>query len=280
MMLMFKSLVKYAILVWMCLASLGCGNQPADKVVLAHGVDDSAGGGASYIITTPNATYFLDKVGGGLSSMIDKDGVDWLGFHNAKGSGHKGEYRGFPNAIHKQDGSYFHAMNAGTAPSSSTIEKVSSTHIQIRFTSENKQWQGDWDFYPDRCDFTMSKISKGYKYWVQYEGVPGGEMDSTDFWMASADQQKHFINEPFLGDLPAPEWMAFGDANAPRTLFMLHQEDDDFPDNYVSRPDMTVLGFGRENKDKFLETKQTFSIGFVESKEYTAIDQAIKLILE
>ncbi len=272
---------KINLLVLTVIGIMSCFNQAKEgKIKLEEGKDVSAGGGASYIITTPLATYYLDKVGGGLSSMIDKDGVDWLGFHNAKGSGHKGEYRGFPNAIHKQDGSYFHAMNSGTAPSSSTIKKESSAHIQISFISENKQWQGLWDFYEDRCDFTMNKISRGYKYWVQYEGVPGGEMDSTDFWFASVDNQKHLINESFLGDLPAPEWMAFGDPDAPRTLFMLHHEDDQFPDNYVSRPDMTVLGFGRQNKDKFLDTPQTFSIGFVESTDYKQIEQTIKNIFE
>ena len=122
----------------------------------------------------------------------------------------------------------------------------------------------------------MRKISPGYKYWVQYEGVPGGEMDSTDFWFASADKKSHPITEPQIGDLPAPEWMAFGDQDSPRMLYMLHQEDDAFPDNYVSRPDMTVLGFGRENKDKYLTTVQTFSIGFIESTEYSVIEQAIK----
>lgn len=274
------SFEKYILFTFLLIGIIGCTNSPEDEISLEHGIDSTAGGGESYIITTPSATYFLDKIGGGLSSMIDKDGVDWLGFHNKEGSAHKGEYRGFPNAIHKQDGSYFHAMNAKTAPSSSTIEKESASHIQISFISENKQWQGIWDFYTDRCDFTMSKISDGYKYWVQYEGVPNGEMDSTDFWFASADKEKHLITEPFLGDLPQPEWMAFGDKDASRILYMLHHENDDFPDNYVSRPDMTVLGFGRENKDKFLDTKQTFSIGFVESTNYAKIEQAIKAILK
>jgi len=126
----------------------------------------------------------------------------------------------------------------------------------------------------------MNKISPGYKYWVQYEGVPGGEMDSTDFWYASSDSKSHMINESFLDDLPAPEWMAFGDQKSPRMLYMLHHEDDGFPDNYVSRPDVTVLGFGRENKNKYLNTVQTFSIGFIESREYSMIDQTIKQILE
>ncbi len=250
------------------------------KVQLTHGTDESAGGGSAYIITTPSATYYLEKEGGGLSSMIDKDGVDWLGFHNEEGSGHKGEYRGFPNAIHKQDGSYFHAMNAKTDPSNSVVEMESKDHVRIVFSSNNEQWQGGWDFYPNRCDFTMTKISDGYKYWVQYEGVPGGEMDSTDFWYASVDTKKHPINEPQIGDLPAPEWMAFGDPNSPRMLYMLHHEDDEFPDNYVSRPDMTVLGFGRENKDKFLTEVQTFSIGFVESREYEVIEGVVGEVLE
>lgn len=253
------------------------------KVQLTHGIDESAGGGSAYIITTPSATYYLEKEGGGLSSMIDVDGVDWIGFHKKKGSAHKGEYRGFPNAIHKQDGSYFHPMNAGTDPSSSEFDIESENHVRITFTSDNKKWQGQWNFYPDRCDFTMTKISPGYNYWVQYEGVPGGEMNTTDFWYASVDSQQHPIEEPFEGDLPSPEWMAFGDNNSPRLLYILHQEDDEIPDNYVHRPDMTVLGFGRQNGEqttKHLTTVQTFSIGFVESKEYSDIKQVIRQALE
>jgi len=63
-------------------------------------------------------------------------------------------------------------------------------------------------------------------------------------------------------------------------LYLLHHEDDEYPDNYVSRPDMTVLGFGRQNKDKYLTTVQTFSIGFVESTIYSTIDKTIKKVLE
>ena len=256
-----------------------CTSPTEHKVQLTNGVDKSAGGGPAYIISTPAAVYYLEKEGGGLSSIVDRDSVDWLGFHNKKGSGHKGEYRGFPNAIHKQDGSYFHAMNDGTDPSRSIVEIESIEHVRIKFISDNDQWQGQWDFYLDRCDFKMNKISAGYKYWVQYEGVPGGEMDSTDFWYASVDTIKHSINESFFGDLPSPEWMAFGDQHSPRMLFMLHHEDDDYPDNYVSRPDMTVLGFGRQNKDKYLTTVQTFSIGFIESTAYSKIDQAMTQIV-
>ena len=258
---------------------VGCNSQRSlASVKLTHGVDASAGGDAAYIVTTPTATYYLEKTGGGLSSMLDKDGVDWLGFHKEKGSGHKGEYRGFPNAVHRQDGNYFHAMNAGTDPSTSAVEIEMKDHLRIVTTSQNGKWEGQYDFYPDRLDFTMSKVSPGYKYWVQYEGVPGGEMDRTDFRYSSTDLERHLIDAEFIGDLPGPEWMAFGDPKSPRMIYMLQHKDDAHPNDYVSRPDMTVLGFGRRNKDKFLTTPQKFSIGFVETTEYTNVKTAIEAI--
>ena len=259
---------------------LGCASVQAPTVQLSEGADLSAGGDLAYIITTPNATYYLEKQGGGLSSMLDRDGIDWLGFHKAPGSGHKGEYRGFPNAVHKQDGNYFHAMNAKTDPSTTKVELVSDTHVRIGVVSGNGKWEAQYDFFTDRLDFTMRKVSPGYKYWVQYEGVPGGEMDDTDFRYASADTARHPINEPFIGDLPAPEWMAFGDANASRMIYLLHHEDDTHPDDYVSRPHMTVLGIGRRNKDKYLTSPQKFSIGFIESTEHGVIADAMRDILD
>ena len=249
-------------------------------VQLTHGIDDSAGGVSSYIITTTNATYYLEKKGGGLSSMLDSEGVDWIGFHNEKGSGHKGEYRGFPNAIHKQDGNYFHALNAGTDLSTSVVDIDTEKHVRITFTSGNKKWEGQWDFYPQRLDFTMSKVSAGYKYWIQYEGVPFGEMDDTDFWFTAVDNNKNLINESFLDDLASHEWIAFGDEKSSRMLYLLHHEDDEYPDNYVSRPDMTVFGFGRSNKEKYLNLPQTFSLGFVESVNYEQVKTVIEKVIQ
>lgn len=275
--MLFKKVTTSAlVLLLVCTASV----QAEQSVVLTHGVDDSAGGGPAYIVSTDTTTYYLEKNGGGLSSIIDAQGVDWLGFNSEKGSGWKGEYRGFPNAIHRQDGNYFHAMNAGTDPSTSVVEINSEGHVRIIFTSDNDQWEGRWDFYPERCDFTMSKVSEGYKYWILYEGVPGGEMDESDFWYASVDDKKRSISESFNGDFPGPEWIAFGDTKASRMLYILNHEDDDALDEYVSRPYMTVLGFGRSGKEKFLSTPKTFSIGFVESIEYSRVAEKINQILE
>lgn len=277
---MLLSSPKLVSILFLSLLIASCAAEREHKLVtLSHGVDESAGGVNTYIIGIANATFYLEKEGGGLSSMLDKAGIDWIGFNNEKGSGWKGEYRGFPNAIHKQDGNYFHALNAGTDLSSSTVDIETNQHVRITFTSANGKWQGQWDFYPDRCDFTMKQVSQGFKYWVQYEGVPGGEMNETDFWYASKDNIKHPINESNIGDLPSPEWFAFGDQSASRMLYVLHHQDDEFPDDYVSRPYMTVLGFGRHEKGKFLTTEQSFSIGFIESSEYKHVEQQMKKLI-
>jgi len=249
------------------------------EIKLQHGVDSSAGNVSAYIVTTPTATYFLEKQGGGLSSMVDIKGVDWLGFNNKKGSGWQGEYRGFPNAVHKQDGNYFHALKTGTDLSSSMVTIETKQHIQIEFTSSNGKWQGRWDFYPDRCDFTMRKVSAGYHYWILYEGVPNGSMDATDYWYSSADKNSHLIAEAHSGDLPYPEWIAFGDVNTTRMLYLLNHNDDNAPDEYVSRPYMTVFGFGRSGKNKYLNRPQKFSLGFIELNDYSKIEKIINQLV-
>lgn len=265
----------------LCALSLGsCATFPGASVTLANGVDESAGGVSAYVISTPAATYYLEKEGGGLSSMLDPDGVDWIGFHRREGSGHEGEYRGFPNAVHRQDGNFFHAMNAGTDPSTSVVEIQNAGHVRITFISGNGAWEGQYDFYPDRLDFTMRKVSPGYKYWIQYEGVPGGTMDDSDYWFRSGDPTRHSVREDIAGDLAAPEWMAFGDQKSPRILYMLGHEDNAEPDDYANREPMTVFAFGRSGKEKYLTTAQTFSIGFVEATDYNAIHAKVRQILD
>lgn len=277
----YKTLFIFmALLYWALHGLTACSGSSESIVKLTHGVDESAGGDPAYIVTTPSAIYYLEKTGGGLSSMVDRDGVDWLGFHKAPGSAHKGEYRGFPNAVHKQDGNFFHAMNAGTDASTSRIDIDAGNHIRISFTSGNGAWIAHYDFYPDRLDFTMAKVSPGHRYWIQYEGVPGGMMDATDFRLSSADDQRRTLDTSFQGDLPAPEWMAFGDLNAPRMLYMLNHTDDSHPDDYAYRPDMTVFAFGRRDKEKYLTTPNTFSIGFVETTQHDQISQTLQAIVK
>jgi putative heme-binding domain-containing protein len=227
-----------------------------------------------YRIKTPIATYYLDKVGAGLASMIDRDGKDWLSFNPKKGSGAKGEYRGFPNAVFQEAGSYFHARNAGTDPCSTRVDESTSERVVISATSDNGKWAGRYSFTSTGCTFTMTKKPEGHNFWVLYEGTPGGQFDDSDWWMTGTDKTKRPMTEKQDGDLSAAndggEWIAFGDKQSPRMLVMSHHEDDPYPDRfYQMENSMTVFGFGRAGMKKHLSTApQSFTIGFVESTEY------------
>lgn len=232
--------------------------------------DASAGNIECYKIETPTATYYLDKVGAGLSSMVDRDGVDWLGFHPKKGSGAGGEYRGFPNAVYKEAGSYFHARNAGTDPCVTVVEEETDSRVVISATSDNGLWMGRYTFTEENCQFTMLKKPEGHNYWVLYEGVPGGTYDASDWWMGASLAKKNPMTLKQDADLVESEWIAFGDKKSPRMLLLTSDKDDEHPDRfYQMQEKMTVFGFGRAGMKKYLSsTPQTFSIGFVEGTNF------------
>ncbi|MEM9659565.1 MAG: hypothetical protein AAF961_14495, partial [Planctomycetota bacterium] len=154
---------------------LGFADAAEGQVLLTENAVDE--GLPALKIETPTATYFLEKTGAGLSSLIDIDGNDWLGFRPEKGSGAAGEYRGFPNAVHQQAGSYFHPKNAGTDPATVRIEFASSDRVSLAAESNNGLWACRYEFFPTHCTFTMTRVPDGWKYWILYEGTPGGDYD-------------------------------------------------------------------------------------------------------
>ena len=244
-------------------------------------VDQSAGGIECFKIETSNATYFLDKVGAGLSSLVDRDGNDWLGFHPKKGSGAAGEYRGFPNAVFKSAGSYFHAQNSGTDPCVTIVEEVSPSRVVIAAIAGNGKWSARYTFTESACTFTVTKKPADHNYWVLYEGTPGGQYDDSDWWMTSGDHKKRTLAETHDGDIAADEtgseWIAFGDAKLKRSLFIKHHSDDNHADHfYQMEKKMTVFGFGRNGMKRHLDSvPQSFSIGLAESADYQVVQDAV-----
>jgi hypothetical protein len=259
------------------LASAAFAAEREGVVLVENAVDDSAGGVLCFKIETPVATYFLEKSGAGLSSLIDRDGNDWLGFHPQAGTGAAGEYRGFPNAVHQQAGNYFHPRNQGTDPSTVRVQHADRDRVTIEATSNSGQWACRYDFYSTHCTFTMTRMPTGYKYWVLYEGTPGGQYDDDDWWLTSAREAKAPLTTTHDGDIPAPEWIAFGDLKAPRSLVLWHHEDDDHPDRfYQMQKKMTVFGFGRQGGNKYLDSvPQSVSIGLVEHTDHAAISREL-----
>ncbi len=239
-----------------------------------NSTDPSAGGLPAFKIETPSATYYLEKTGGGLSSLVDRDGNDWLGFHPEEGSGAGGEYRGFPNAVHRQGGSsYFHAKNAGTSPVNTSVERVEDHFVSILAESKDGKWQARYDFLPTHCTFTITKMPKDKKHWILYEGTPGGEMELDDWWMTSAISTPQSMIYLHDQDIPSPEWIAFGDDGGKRSIVLFHHEDDNDPDFfYQMHRKMTVFGFGRKRLEAFFSNAgHRFSIGLVESSSHKAI---------
>ncbi len=244
-------------------------------------VDESAGNVPCFKIETPNATYYLEKEGAGLSSLIDRDGNDWISFHPKPGSRAGGEYRGFPNAVHQQDGSFFRPKNEGTNPSTIKVISEEANLVSLQATSNTKTWKARWDFYPTYCTFTMTRMPDDHKYWILYEGTPGGEYDDSDWWMTSAIKEKQPLPKTHEGDIPAPEWIVFGDQELNRSLFLLHHQDDNEIDRfYQMQKKMTVFGFGRKGLTKFLDSvPQRFSIGLIESTNHDVISSKMQKLL-
>ena len=260
---------------------------PAGKVVLTQdAIDESAGGVPAFKIETPSATYYLDKQGGGLSSLVDRDGKDWLGFHSQPGSGATGEYRGFPNAVFQQDGSFFHALCAQSNKMKTRVERVQEGYVAIVAQTGDGQWKGRYEFFATHCTFTITKMPPGKHYWIMYEGTPGGELNLDDWWMTSATPSPQPMTKRHEGDIPAPEWMAFGDKGAQRSIVLLQHQDDDHPDTfYQMKQSMTVFGFGRKRRDLYHSVPGLqFSIGLVETSSHDGIsnfaEQMMKTVVE
>ena len=259
------------------LAYAAIGKQSSTVSLTRSAIDQSAGGLECFRVDTENATYYLEKVGAGLSSMIDRDGNDWLSFHPEKGTGAAGEYRGFPNAVFKEAGSYFHPRNVGTDPCVCLVEEETPDRVVISATSANGLWAGKYTFTCEACTFTMTKMPADKRFWVLYEGTPGGQYDDTDWWMTSARPNKSPMTSDHDGDIGESEWIAFGDEKLDRSLVLHHHEDDDSPDRfYQMEKKMTVFGFGRQGMTKYLDSvPQSFSIGFVESTDHATISTRI-----
>jgi hypothetical protein len=255
--------------------------EPSPAIIFTeNSVGEQPGGLPCYKIKTPAATYFLEKSGAGLASLIDRDGHDWLSFNPRPGTGAGGEYRGFPNAVNQQAGNYFHAMNNGTDPSITHVDYAGTNRVTISAVSTNGLWACHYDFFPTHCTFTMTRMAPGKHYWILYEGTPGGRYEDADWWMTSAISQPQPLTKSHDGDIPAPEWIVFGAPKTPRVIFFLHHEDDSYPDRfYQMERRMTVFGFGRDGMRSFLgSVPQQFSIGLLETTNHTEISQALDRI--
>jgi hypothetical protein len=228
---------------------------------------------SSYKIETSSATYYLDRIGAGLSSMIDRDGHDWIGF-SSEIDGPAGTYRGFPNAVHRQDDiRCFHPLNTYTKPSETWISSQQLNSIEIG--AKCGPWEAAWHFSENFCTFAITRMPQDKKYWILYEGVPFGDSNSQEAWYYLADDDfKHCCsNEDFTRPLLKPQWIAFGHEKSPRVILLVSHDASGSIARYYWMKSMTVFGFGRGEtvRDKYLGSPAKHAIGFVESTDWHAV---------
>jgi hypothetical protein len=156
---------------------------------------------------------------------------------------------------------------------------------QVQITSEriDGAWICQWDFFPTWGTMTL-RSTRPQPYWVLYEGTPAGALRPEEDSLMMSDGRIRMLSEVWEEALPPPEWIAFRSAKTGRSLFLLHHEADDITDCYwPMEGNMTVFGFGRTGHGRELRPLMTaipsrFSIGFVESLDFSEIRRAVETV--
>jgi hypothetical protein len=230
-------------------------------------------------IETKTATYFYDKAGGGLSRVLDKDGIDWVHYNGdpkAVGPiGAAGGFRGIPNMVYR-----FDDAGAGHPGFDQCIsEKVDNNTIQTR--SKSGKWKWTWKFSDDHATMTVDKADPDRTYWFLYEGPVAGSFNPEQkYWgtdLGGPRYEKPSLNkgENIIGKW---QWLYFGDKETHRIFYVWQHPKDTLNDYFAfmgntkegnrSSDGMVVFGFSRDAGTKALETKTgvTYKIGFLDKK--------------
>ncbi len=237
----------------------------------------NAEGIACYKIETPAAIYWLDREGGAFTSLVDRDGIDWVKYSSAKGL--DGQYRGVPNASYR-DG--LHPGNKGFAAATDAPFGVPLPSVTVT-VGKARADAATYHFHPSHVEIILTAI-EGQTAWILYEGTPGGADDDQDRYRLS--NGRSFTGaESYLGDVaahprvaPGSEWMAVTASEVPRTLFLAH-DDDDITDRFTNYPNMCMWGFGRDEKNheklSSAHLPNRMVLGLVESADASKIEAAI-----
>ncbi len=246
-------------------------------------------------ISTPVATYLFDKAGGGFSSILDKDGLDWISYKKdsavatyPKSGG--GQYRGLPNAVFgNDDGGCGH-------PGFDKIisEKIGPNKISCK--SKSGLWAWTWTFYKNHAVWDVIKTDPNYVYWLLYEGTIAGSWNNlSDKYWGSNKVVNGSINDFYKNESVSDQinYMYFGDKKVKRTFYIAQKNTDEIFDlvgflgdkveGMNQSPDgMIVAGLGRQKNGKpGMKTPNTFKIGFVEYNVTTAKQfEKIKKVIE
>lgn len=215
-----------------------------DPVVVIPDAFDE--GESAYEIRTPSATYLYHKVGGGFSSLVDRDGNDWLGYR--PGGGPAGEYRGIPNLVFRTDGernNHFHPGHRGPRASLTQLVDANPLGATLESIVDDGRWRVRWEITADAARLTVLDIDpEDPGYWFLYEGTPGGRFSRWDRCLRS-DGVDTSLSKAWEDRTGHIRWVAFRVRQQNRSLLLRLETDVDVPVSYYPMKPMTVFGFGR-----------------------------------
>lgn len=271
-------------------------------VVITDDIDE---GIACFKIVTKSATYFYDKAGAGFTSLLDRDGIDWINFRPSGAAGvphgQWGWFRGIPQMAR---GVFGHPGYAGALSATADPKGVPLCAATVRSSKDG--WQVTWEFYPSHAKMTV--LSAPTRYWLVYEGTPGGKLGDDDL-CGRSDGQVANCATSWQGDVvnnsgvaTGMEWVYFADGTLERSLVLLH-DDDDITDHYRRMDGMTVFGFGRADRPRatsflrrvlnrvggrlgliqrssalLVRVPESLIIGFVEARDFEGVKTGIDSI--
>ena len=230
-------------------------------------------------VETRSATYLYDPAAGGFSSLLDRDGNDWVHYRDEP----RGEYpasaastyRGLPNLVlgGEDDG-------AGHPGHNKVTSRVEGNVILTE--SLSGRWAWEWSFHPRGALLRVTRAPEGRRYWFLYEGPPGGNYrPRSTWWATNLTDPSYDIPDHYLGGTHRGHYqlMYFGEDHSPYVFTMLQLSTDTERDHIsylgnreigaADSPDgMVVAGFGRdEGATPLLRGPQSFFIALLPKRK-------------
>jgi hypothetical protein len=241
--------------------------------------DGTYEGRPHFIIKTKNAEYYLDKHGGGLSRMIDREGKDWIAFGMQPWDEYPesaaSSFRGLPNLVYGTEDE-----GAGH-PGYDRCYSFKVDKQTILTVSKSGQWQWRWVFYNTHAVLKIEKTDPQQKYWFLYEGPVAGRFSpANQYWGNDLGGPRYDINDHYKGERIFGNWLwsYFGDVSVKRILIVSMITSDRYLDTFSyfgdsekgvgSDDGMVVFGFGSQGgaEPQLVSATNTFIIGFMKKR--------------
>lgn len=219
----------------------------------------------AFRIETAEIVYYYQKEAGGFSSILDREGFDWIGYRNSGKPEYPAsaasDYRGLPNLVFRGDDD-----GAGHPGFQACWSELAAPDT-VRTVSKSGLWSWEWRFQDSYAEMTVLKADPSRAYWFLYEGMPGGRYSpseqywGTDLGGPRRDTPDYLAGEEIYGKW---KWVYFGDVRSGRVLFILNRSSNPYLSEmgYLGADSagleagdgMVVFGFGRKkNAVPFLE---------------------------